>query len=218
MTDYRQEDVLKHAREAFAQTIALKIQQLRKYIEKGKNSTLTGDYVEAVVRSFVRKWIGSRRLCQGTFYSDLFAASGETPMQIDGIVYSPQAGPTVLDEDDFIVVHPVYCTSVIEIKTSVSSITDFEQRLQRIYQLYFHHATKGQVMGIVISDPDPENVSYFDTNDGNRHPIFDYRNAGMCPIFVLFKENNNDYTPYEPAIDSMIRAVYRNQFGAGNYM
>jgi len=218
MNDYRNEDVLKHARDAFAETIALKIQLLEKYVRVGANPALTGGYIEAVVRSFVRNWIGHRRLCHGTFYSDEFRASRKKPMQIDGIVYDPASGPAILDEEDFLVVHPAYCTSVIEIKKSVSSVTRFEKRLQDIYARYFHHLTKCQVMGIVIHDADPEAVSHYDGSDGNRHPIFNHRNASICPIFVLFQKKGNKFIPYVPAIDRMIRAVYTSQFSAGNYM
>ncbi len=216
-TDYRDENVLQHAREAFQETVALKIQHLRRYIAKGKNPALTGDYIEEIVRSFVRKWIGSLRLCQGTFYSHEFQKSGKAPLQIDGIVWNPKAGPAILEENDFIVVHPVYCTSVIEIKTSIGPIADFQRRLQEIYHTYMHWGTTTQVMGIVIADADPEGKSTIDTKKC-KVPAFHYHLAGWCPIFILFKEADNEYTPYEPAIDAMIRAIHTNQHSAGNFM
>jgi hypothetical protein len=216
--DYRDEDVLQHAREAFQETIALKIKHLRHYIAKGKNPKLTGDYIEEIVRSFVRRWIGSLQLRKGTFYSHEFQKSGETPLEIDGIVWNPLAGPAILEENDFIVVHPVYCTSVIEIKTSINyPIAKFQKRLQKIYHTYMHWGTTTQVMGIVISDPDPESKSTIDTNK-RKFFAFHYFKAGWCPIFILFKEKDNEYTPYEPAIDAMIRAIYTNQNSAGNFM
>lgn len=217
--DYRQEDVLQHAREAFAETVLLKVQQLRRYVPKGSNPDLTGAYIEEVVRSFVRDWIGHRLLLHGTFHSKEFADSGEKPLQIDGIVYDPTSGPLVLRGGDFAVVHPAFCTSVIEIKTSYQGkMTAFEHRLQEIYAKYMHHVTKPQVMGIVIADKDPDKASQIQWNEETTFYGYNYKIANWCPIFILFKEENDEYEPFYPAIDAMIRAIYTNQFSAGNYL
>jgi len=215
--NYRDENVLDHAREAFQATVALKLQHLRRFIRKGTNPALTGAYVECIVRSFVRAWLGSLRLCHGTFYSDQFEKSGQKPMQIDGIVWNPKAGPAVLQEDDFVIVHPVFCTSVIEIKTSITSLKDFQERLQAIYGQYMYCGTKPQIMGIVTADKDPEATSMLQVGDKTRW-AYDYYNAGWCPIFILFKEDDNEFTPFEPAIEAMIRAIHTNQRSPGNYM
>ena len=53
--DYNDEDILKHARESFSETIELKIKQLRRYIKKGGNPALTGDYIESLVRGFIKE-------------------------------------------------------------------------------------------------------------------------------------------------------------------
>lgn len=215
--NYRDENVLDHAREAFQDTVALKLQHLRRFIAKGSNPDLTGAYVESIVRTFVRSWLGSLQLCHGTFYSGHFEKSAEKPMQIDGIVWNPKAGPAILQEDDFIVVHPVFCTSVIEIKTSISSVKNFQERLQSIYTKYMYCGTKPQIMGIVTADKDPEKTSTIDVN-GKNHYAWDAHNAGWCPIFILFKEQDNEFTPYKPAVEAMIRAVHRNQGSPGNYL
>lgn len=217
--DYRNEDVLKHAREAFIDTVALKLSHLRKFIKKGTNPDLTGTFIEEVVRDFVKHWIGHRHLVHGTFYSTEFEKSGATPLQIDGIVYDPTLGPTVLRQGNFAVVHPAFCTSVIEIKTSYApGVMKFEERLRQIYNQYMHHVTTPQVMGIIVADADPEKNSVIPLKDGKSLWAFDYRTVPWCPVFILYKEVDNEYTPYEPAIDAMIRAVYTNQFDAGNYL
>ena len=105
---YDDEDVFRDARRVFIETIEIKMKHLRRYVPKGLNPTLTGNYVESVVRQFVRKWIGHRRLCSGTFCSKESQERGKAPMQIDGIVYDSHIGPLVLDEDDFIIVHPAF--------------------------------------------------------------------------------------------------------------
>src|SRR5690349_21769946 len=106
--DYRDEDVLKHARDAFIDTVTIKLGHLRKYIKKGTNPALTGAFIEEVVRDFVKHLIGHRQLVHGTFYSTEFEKSGATPLQIDGIIYDPTLGPTILRQGDFAVVHPVF--------------------------------------------------------------------------------------------------------------
>jgi len=215
--DYRDEDVLKHAREAFTETIALKVQQLRRYIKKGTNSALTGSFIEELVRGFIQRWIGHRWYLTGTFYSAEFEKSGAKPLQIDGIVYDPTAGPLILHEGGFAVIHPAFCTSVVEVKTSHSSILDFEKRLQQIYSQYMHHVTTPQVMGVVIADSDPEKHSWIQIKDKYIW-AYEYNAVPWCPIFILFQEDNNEYTPFEPAINAMIRAIYRNQIGPMNYL
>src|SRR5438876_28781 len=152
--EYLDEDVLRQAREAFAETVALKVQQLYRYVPRASNSALTGHFVEELVRAFVQKWLGNRRLLCGTFYSVEFANSARTPLQIDGIVYNPERGPVVLEEGGFVVVHPAFCTNVIEIKTSIGALAKFEERLMRTYTTYIHHTTTPHVMGIVIADSD----------------------------------------------------------------
>lgn len=216
--DYRNEDALKHAREAFTETIAMKLQHLRRYIKKGTNPDLTGKYIEAVVRGFIRNWIGHRLYLTGTFYSSEFEQSGETPLQIDGIVYDPHAGPAVLIESEFAVVHPAFCTSVIEVKTSCDDLKAFEQRLRLIYSRYMHHLTTPQVMGVILADADPETHSNIPRADGKTLRAYDYSTVPWCPMFILFKEQDNEYTPFMPAVDAMIRAIYRNQHSAGNYL
>lgn len=219
------EDVLLAAKEAFCETISLKLQQLRRVVPKGTNSEITGDYVEAMVRGFIKDWISPCELRSGTMFphdsmpldqiKDEFKAKAHTPKQIDGIVFDPRLGPPILKEDGFIVAHPVFCRGIIEIKTSVNSLKDFEGRLQTLYYQYMYQydSVTPQVMGIVIQDSDPEKHSHPDwfqrsLSDGKKKnwPIFDYNVVPHCPIFVLF---NDEYEPYMPAIDAMIRAIFK---------
>lgn len=215
--DYRDVNVREHALKAFQETIAIKLQHLRRYVPIGTNPALTGSYIEALVRQFVRSWIGNLCLCHGTFYTHDDEANGNTPMQIDGIVWNPQAGPAIIREDDFIIVHPVFCTSVIEINTSIGSIRDFEDRLQEIYTRYMRWATKPQCMGIVIADQNPEAKSSIRSGETSNW-AFNYNSANWCPIFILFKEEDGEFTPFNPAIEAMVRSIFTNQRSAGNYM
>lgn len=202
------ESVIVDVCEAFGETVRLKIQQLRRYIEKGANPALTGQYVEYVVRSFLRDWIGHRQLVTGTFYSKSFKESGLNPLQIDGIVYDPTLGPVIMRQDDFVVVNPMFCTGVIEIKTSFDRpLHEFSSRLKLIHDMYCGHMPAPTVMGLIISDPNPEAKSTIVKGDwsfGSYH----YRMASWHPIFILFREEDGEYEPYMPAIDAMIRAMY----------
>jgi hypothetical protein len=215
--EYLAEDVLTHVREAFAETVALKVQQLYRYVPRGSNSALTGHFIEELVRGFVQQWLGHRRLLSGTLYSSEFATSQRTPLQIDGIVHDPHKGPVILEEGGFVVVHPAFCTNVIEIKTSVGSVTSFQERLREIYALYMHHTTTPHIMGIVIADSDAERHSII-AGRSPEYPAYHYHLAGWCPIFILFTEDNGEYRPHFPAIDAMIRCIYSNSHTFVNYL
>lgn len=217
--DYRNENVIESACESFEETIALKVSQLRRYVKKGLNSALTGQYIEELVRGFVANWIGHRQLLSGTFWSREFDESGEKPLQIDGIVYDPASGPPILREGGFVVAHPVFCTSVIEIKTThVGKMSELEKRLALISSRYMHHLTASHVMGIVIADPDPAKTSTREDAKGNPSYLYNYSTVGWCPIFILFKETDSEYEPYRPAIDAMIRAIYKAQIPLPNHL
>jgi len=215
--EYLEEDVLTHVREAFAETVILKVQQLYRYVPRGSNSALTGHFIEELVRGFVQEWLGHRRLLSGTFYSHEFETSHRNPLQIDGIVHDPHKGPVILEEGGFVVVHPAFCTNVIEIKTSIGSVTTFQDRLRDIYHLYMHHTTTPHIMGIVIADSDPERHSIVGEQTANHH-AYNYHFAGWCPIFILFSEHNGEYRPYFPAIDAMIRCIYTNCHSFRSYL
>src|SRR5688500_5667927 len=64
---YDGEDPFEQARNAFTQTVRLKIDQLRQFLPKGSNSELTGNYIEEVVKGFIQHWIGYRLYLNGTF-------------------------------------------------------------------------------------------------------------------------------------------------------
>lgn len=202
-------DVLTAAIDAFCQTVALKLRQLREVVPKGTNAKLTGDFVEEVVRGFIKQWITPCELLHGTLHPHHpvpeLQNTEDGPKELDGIIYDPRIGPTVIREGQFIVVHPAFCRGVIEVKTSEGNLAAFQQRLRAVYVQYMRHyeARPSQVMGIVLQDPDPEGHSHPDHLQG--HPLFLCR-ASWHPVFILF---NNDYEPYKPAVDGLIRAIYR---------
>ncbi len=212
MQDYRNEDVLKHARNAFAETIGLKVKQLRQYVPKKKeetNTEVTGNFIEELVRGFIRGWIGQQRLVNGTFYNDDCEKTREKPLQIDGIIHDPHRGPAIISEGEFAVVHPVFCAGVVEIKMTHGSIPEFETRLRTISGRYMHHVTSGRIMGVIVADTDPKGKSEIKDTAGNINYLFDYKVVGHCPIFILFKEHEGEYEPYMPAIDALIRASHQ---------
>jgi hypothetical protein len=221
MNPFGDENVLKYAVEAFAETVALKVRQLRRFVPKEKASTnpdLTGAYIEELVRGFVRRWIRHQQLLHGTFYAAHLKDSGQKPFQIDGIIHDPTRGPVTLREGDFVVVHPAFCSAVIEVKMTVASMKDFETRLQTIHGLYLRHLSTPHVMGIVAAAPDPKAAS---TCDLFKEPLpyYNHWTVPLCPIFVLFRETDDcEYEPFFPAIEAMIRAIYSNTTISSNYL
>jgi hypothetical protein len=222
MSDFGSENVLRFAIESFSETIAVKLQQLRRFVPKEKaktNTALTGAFIEELVRGFIRNWIGHRLYLHGTFYFEKDLLSEQKPLQIDGIVYDPTRGPVTLREGDFVVVHPAFCGGVIEVKMSVSSLADFEGRLQEVYHRYLSHRTMPSVMGVVIADKDPEKVSVVPLKNGDAIPYYHYFCANLCPIFVLFKETERgDFEPHTPAIEGLIRSIHNNLIVTTNYL
>jgi hypothetical protein len=128
--------------------------------------------------------------------------------QIDGIIFDPRTGPAVIREGSFLVVHPTFCRGILEIKTSEGSIKGFEDRLQLLYNQYLsqYDFPRSSVMGIVIHDPNPERHSHPDWLPNP--PIFHFMDVSLCPIFILFKEIDGEYQPYEPAINAMLQAIF----------
>lgn len=219
--DFGTENVIAVAVSAFVETVALKVKQLRQFVPKRKDATnteLTGEFIEELVRGFVRDWLGGSLLLHGTLYHQQHIDSGDKPLQIDGIVYNPSRGPAILREVEFIVVHPAFCGGVIEIKMT-APLKTLEDRLQDIYAKHFaKHRTKPCVMGVIVADKDPEKVSQIPVTGGTK-PAYDYAWANWCPIFVLFKETEDgDYLPHMEAIHALIRACYNNFTITTNYM
>lgn len=220
MSEFDKENVLQHAAEAFAETVGLKVKQLRRFIPKKKaetNTDVTGAYIEEVVRGFLGSWIGHQRLVHGTFYNKACEDSREPAMQIDGIVHDPTKGPLILSEGSFALVHPAFCSGVVEIKTTIASIKTFEERLQTIHQRYMAHLPSTHVTGVVIADADPEKTSKLQTKDGRTLDYHNYYTVPLCPIFILFKETEEGYEPFMPAIDALIRAAHR-LYTSSNYI
>jgi hypothetical protein len=203
------------AREAFHQTIKLKLEQFYTYVPKGSNSDLTGEYIEELVRGFVRDWISPCQLLNGTLYPhDFNPAFGQpaTPKQIDGIVFDPRMGPHVIREGGFVVTHPAFCRGIIEIKTSEQRLHDFQDRLAALHRQYFVRGlllkTPQEIMGIVIHDPDPEKHSRPDWLSPSGSALHEIGRGGHCPIFILFKQTSGGFEPFTPAIDAMLEVVF----------
>ncbi len=222
MPDFGDENVIQNAVEAFSETVALKVKQLRRCIPKERaltNQDLTGAYIEELVRGFIQGWIGHQQLLHGTFFDKKHAESGEKPLQIDGIVYDPTRGPVILREGNFVVLHPAFCSGVIEIKMTISSIETFEGRLRDIHSKYLSHLPSPHIMGVVIADKDPAKISELKTKDNRTIQYYNYFTVPLCPIFILFKETGDgEYEPHYPAIDAMIRSIYANLTITTNYI
>ncbi|HWG45664.1 MAG TPA: hypothetical protein VN688_23080 [Gemmataceae bacterium] len=217
-------DVLKSFRTAFAGSISLKVRQLYEVVPKASNSELTGDFVEELVRGFIRDWIRPCLLMRGTLYphdtTTPIASTNHIRKQIDGIVYDPRLGPAILREGSFLVTHSAFCRGIVEIKTSEGDLKTFAKRLQVLYAQYLmpgllHGRSPfldpNYVMGIVIHDPDPKKHSTPDWLPSST-PLYHYQAVGHCPIFILFKKVGDEYEPFEPGIDAMIKAIFRSRW------
>jgi hypothetical protein len=225
MSGFDVERVLDDAVTAFAETVDVKVRQLRRFVPKAKdltNPALTGGFIEEVVRGFVADWIGHRRLMTGTLYSERDV--GQKPMQIDGIVYDPTKGPTVLREGSFGVVHPAFCDGIIEIKMTFKNYTDpkefpgltkLEARLDQMHQRYLSHLPSCHVMGVVVADDDPASIEMSNYIDAERKPV-PYNaidTVPLKPIFILFKHKDGEFEPRFKDIENMIRAIYHLRVG-----
>ncbi|HTU91823.1 MAG TPA: hypothetical protein VMF69_17205 [Gemmataceae bacterium] len=217
-------DVLESVCSAFSRTIALKVRQLYEVVPKGENPALTGDFVEELVRGFIREWISPCLLLRGTLFPQdanlRLSSDNHNPKQIDGIIYDPRLGPAIIREGSFLVAHSAFCRGIIEIKTSVDNLKEFEDRLQALYAQYLAPGLpygpspfrdRNHVMGIVIHDADPKKHSKPDWLSPST-PIYHYSAVGHCPIFILFKRVGDRYEPYEPGIKMMIEAIYRSRW------
>lgn len=210
------DEMLKYAVETFAQTVRLKVSQFRRFVPKNRtitNTDLTGRYIEELVRGFIRNWIRHQHLLHGTFFADAREDVREKPLQVDGIVYDPNSGPVTLREGDFVIVHPAFCSGVIEVKMTFANqnMDKLERRLRKVHSRYFSRTPCYHVMGVVIADKDPETVSRRKLPTGKSDYYYNYCSGGLCPIFVLFEETaDGEYEPFYPAIEAMIRAIYRN--------
>jgi hypothetical protein len=209
------ENFLDAARAAFCETISLKLQQLRRVVPKNTNSALTGDFVEELVRGFIKDWISPCLLLSGTMYphdscppdevAERFREGLHAPKQIDGIIFDPRLGPPIIKEGSFAVAHPAFCRGIVEIKTSETDLLAFEMRLRCLYHQYMskYEAMTPQVMGIVLQDSDPAKHSQ---QHWQPQPLYHYNLIPHCPIFILF---DDDFQPHMAAIDAMMRAIFR---------
>src|SRR5438552_3687403 len=134
------QDVLKAVRSAFSGTISLKVKQLYEVVPRGSNAELTGEFIEELVRGFIRDWISPCLLLRGTLHphdaNTELSSSNSGAKQVDGIVYDPRLGPAIIREGGFLVAHPAFCRGIIEIRTSEEDLRAFEDRLQTLYKQY----------------------------------------------------------------------------------
>ena len=63
-------------------------------------------------------------------------------------------------------------------------------------------------MGIVIADENTDKTSKLTKKDGGTLDYHNYFTVPLCPIFILFKETEDGYDPFFPAIDALIRATH----------
>jgi hypothetical protein len=208
------DDRYEGAREAFWQTIELKLRQFYHFVPKGSNPPLTGMFIEELVRGFIREWISPCQLLHGTLWPHNFNPQLEapTPKQIDGIVFDPRKGPSIIREGGFLVVAPQFCCGLIEIKASESDLRGFQDRLKGHHAQYFirggWHQLLQAVIGVVIHDPEPERHSRPDWLSP-KESLHEVGRGGHCPIYILFKKNPDDsFEPFRPAIDALIDAIF----------
>ncbi|MFO1046049.1 MAG: hypothetical protein U0941_30085 [Planctomycetaceae bacterium] len=215
-------DAIAAAKAAFAQTIQLKLDQFHAVAPKGSNSALAGDFIEELVRGFIRDWIQPCSLLRGSMCPIDINEAYLNPSipQIDGIVFDPRQGPSIIREGNFVVAHPQFCPGIIEIKKSETNLKEFESRLQDLHKQFYCRGSVGTtsqmitvashaVMGIVIHDPDPNTHSHPTWHQASPS-LHEIQYGGHCPIFILFKEKIRgvEYEPYDPAISSMMETIF----------
>ena len=94
------------------------------------------------------------------------------------------------------------------IKSSVSNMAKFENRLREIAVSYFSRRPPGMVMWIVASDAAPGKKSDICTR-GKRFPAHQFTHPKWCPILILFSRVGGVFRPHFPAIEAMVANLGR---------
>ena len=145
----------------------------------------------------------------GIYKGSLWCPQSRKMLQIDGLVWQPSFGPPLLREGNFLLLHPKTVGAVVEIKTSVNNheLREFHNRLKDIWQNYLNpygHFIKN-VIGIVLSHPNPKEASSPKWNLVRGEKAELYKRTACFPIYILFKKIDDfTYEPYDPAIREML--------------
>jgi len=203
-------EALEIAAKSFAQIFKAKLQVFRSLVTGDfHNSKVVGDYVEALVRSHIGSLIEPMRICNGSLYYP--SAKDRRIMQHDGLVWQPCFGAPLLQEGEFLFLHPNTVGAVVEIKASVQSLQRFHSRLVGIAEDFLVPSghNKRHAIGIVVGHQDPDRASKPKWNKVNGHLLELYCKAeNNCPIFILFQKKGDQYKPYLPGIKGMLVAFH----------
>ena len=175
------------AAKSFAQIFKAKLQVFRSLVKDDfHNSKVVGDYVEALVRGHINSLIAPRRICHGSLYYP--SANIQKCQQYDGLVWQPCFGAPLLQEDEFLLLHPNTVGAVVEIKARAKSLQQFHKRLVGIADNFLVPSghNKRHAIGIIVGHPDPQGEANPAWNKVDGHSVELHSEAlNNCPIFIL---------------------------------
>ena len=204
--------IFKSAAESFASVMKAQVDTFRDRITGRDNPAVVGSYIEALVRRYINSWIAPKQIYHGSIWDP--NVPDWKIHQIDGLVWEPSHGPAIINEGEFLILHPQVARAIVEIKTSVNSLKGLHDRLVTIWESSFRHRMERDVMAVVISHPDPEKASRPKWNTAEGHEVeLHSRAIHNYPIFILFDSTDDDYRPFAPGIEAMITQLW--YIGAG---
>jgi len=168
--------------EAYADAFAQPIQSNGLVSRFVSNQNVTGSYAEAWIRSITRNMLGNKfRISTGAVIrpSDGVRGLHQVP-QCDLIVWDPSELPGLFECDDFALVPFAAVRAVIEIKRSVSNVSEFSLQLTKRQDLVSSRHVLGVVITPSVATPKPAICGHLKTGHST-----DVRDKG----FVLFSSH-----------------------------
>jgi len=94
------------------------------------NPDVVGDYVEAGVRQFVRRYLAPIRVCRGAVIDQEQTPGSKRIPQIDTIAWIPGPAPAVFEVGEFALVPRSSCLGILEVKSSAYNVQALEDRTE----------------------------------------------------------------------------------------
>ncbi len=119
---------------AFYKTIADELDAIKNRVRNligNKHWEEEGRYKEAILRNVIRRFLPSNFSIGTGFVLAHYLTESHITSQIDIIVYD-NSFPALFHEDDFVVLTPQSVRAIIEVKTTIKSISDFETIAKKI--------------------------------------------------------------------------------------
>lgn len=179
------------------------------------NSDVVGDYVEAGVRQFVRRYLAPIRVCRGAVIDQQQTPGSQRIPQIDTIAWVPGPAPAIFEVGEFALVPRSSCLGVLEVKSSAYNVEALEQRTEPEFVKSITAdpddlGHEGELRGVVESFGMGV-VSLLQESQRTSAKLKKLREDGR--VVVLFEEKGNDCEPQPKDIYRLVNflAVLRRR-------